>query len=209
MKKLLDVTDRRVRLLQHVSLLMSFMLLLGGIATLTSEAVPRGAAVAAIVLGTAFVIMSGGIRQRWEIEYRGHCIRFENSAVTAEKLYIDEGLVARGGLGFKMELRAPIRVGEGAGEELMVLADAGFTAFRIRIFVENDGSEIAGTSVSAAPMVVQARQAPAYATATADPRPVIETSVIGRLVLAKQAVETASAIMAVLGGLGTIILWIF
>ena len=58
--------------------------------------------------------------------------------MTAERLFLDEGLVARGGIGSKMELRAPIRVGDGAGDEIVVLADARLTYFRVRIFVETD-----------------------------------------------------------------------
>lgn len=54
--------------------------------------------------------------------------------ITAQKLYLDGGPVARGGVGMKMELRAPIRAGEGVGRGIVALVDAGFREFRLRRF---------------------------------------------------------------------------
>jgi hypothetical protein len=206
MKKLLDVTDRRVRLLQHVALLTSTILLVGGIASWDWGAVPRIASVAGVLVGALFVTLTAGIKQRWEIEYKGHRIRFENSAVTAEKLYIDEGLVARGGIGFKMELRAPIRVGDGAGEEIMVLADAGFIDFRVRMFVEGiDDNSVA--SVPPRPASTTLR-GDSYGTVPTDLRPVLKSSVVGKLTLANRVFEAISAIVALIGAAGSAILWL-
>ena len=64
------------------------------------------AAAAALAAGCVMLILVAGIKQRWETEYKGHRVRFENSPVTAEELYLDDGLVAREGLGFQMELRS-------------------------------------------------------------------------------------------------------
>lgn len=191
MRKILDVTDKRVRSMQVICMAIS-----GSLVGLSLALLPRGGAsiLPALLLGLpglAIFILAASLRQRWEIEYRGHRIRFENSPVTAEKLYIDEGLVARGGVGAKMELRAPIRVGEGAGEEVMALADAGFLQVRLRIYIENEdpGSPAAASIIAPAPEVVQ-------------------SAVIGKLVVAKQVIEFIASLIAVIGALAAGVLWL-
>ncbi len=148
MTKILDATDTRTRRLQLL-LLAGSAFLAAIVPTLAILGVlPTVAAGALGAAALALFVVAAGIRQRWEIEYRGHLIRFENSPVTAERLFLDEGLVARGGVGGKMELRAPIRVGEGAGETIVALADAGLRTFRLRIFVEGAPHDSPGASPS-------------------------------------------------------------
>jgi hypothetical protein len=88
---------------------------------------------AAVAVGLGLVVLAGAVRQRWEIAYKGHRVRFENGALTAERLYIDDELAARGGFGFRMEMRGMIRTSDGVGDQIMVLSEAGLFRFRCRI----------------------------------------------------------------------------
>ena len=206
MRKLLDATDRRRRALQHFCLIASTALLVGG--STAGGALPVELQISVVVLGAFLFIFSASIKQRWEIEYRGHRIRFENSAVTAERLFLDEGLVARGGFGSKMELRAPIRVGDGAGEEIVALVDARFTFFRLRIFVESEdeASPHAARIVEpTAPLLTGS----SFAAATDDLQPVIESAVLGKIILAKHVLEFIAALIGVVGGLTAVAVWLF
>ncbi len=100
------------------------MLVTVGFITYMAGDVPRALSIVALLAGVVGLVVAGSIRQRWEVVYRGHQIRFENSPLTGERLFLDGGMVSRGGVGMKMELRAPIRVGEGAGDEIMALVGA-------------------------------------------------------------------------------------
>lgn len=209
MKKLLDVTDRKTRLLQQ--LLMAACGLLTGlvVALVQADAIsPIMAGVLATLTVVTFVV-TAGIKQRWELDYRGHLIRFENSPIMAEKLYLDEGLVAKGGFGKKMELRAPIRVGEGAGDTLVALADAGVRTFRLRLFVE--GGDAEGDTHPAT--FVQTRSQPSAPDqkaieATEELRPVTQSVVLGKFHLAKYALELLASLIGVIGGLIAIATWL-
>ncbi len=136
LETLLEATDRRKRLLQHGALLAGTALGLPGIALGAFEPAlfPLGMA----MLGGAIILLvvSFLIRQRWTVTYCGHEIRFENSVIVFQSLWIDGVLAARGGFGFRIELRAIIPRGEGAGEEVVVLAEPGLFAFHCRIYVE-------------------------------------------------------------------------
>lgn len=147
MHKLLDVTDRSVRRLQLAALIASGLLI--GIAgfLITTTEVPVWATVPAMLIGIIGIVIAGAIRQRWDLEYKGHQILFENNPITGERLFLDGGLVSRGGVGKKMELRAPIRVGDGAGEEIMALVDAGIFKLRLRVYAEGAGSAAANAPV--------------------------------------------------------------
>ncbi len=54
----------------------------------------------------------------------------------AEQLYLDDGLVRRGGIGIKMEIRTTIKAGDGIGDEIIVWYDARLLSCRCRIVVE-------------------------------------------------------------------------
>lgn len=191
MIKLLDVTDEHIRRRQLMGVVTSMALLASGVGAFMSGGSPWIAA-PAIALGTVFVVLAGSLRQRWEIAYKGHEIRFENSPYTGERLYLDGGRVARGGVGLKMEMRAPIRVGEGVGEEIVALIDAGALRFRLRLFV--DGAD-------AAPVAAVSTPVPAVGEPT-------RSGVIGTLVVARQVVELLSGLITIAGALGTVIVWL-
>lgn len=198
MKKLLDVTDRKTRLLQQGLVAACGALGTFGFIALGEGLLPSPIAIAILVSGFVLLIITAGIKQRWEVGYRDHTIRFENSPVTAEKLYLDEGLVARGGLGIKMELRAPIRVGEGAGEEIVALVDAGLREFRLRLFVDNEEDD--------APALAVPQTGGNVGEGISRVR---ESTVLGGVVLAKDIFEVIAAVTALISVLGASALWIF
>ncbi|HEX9886590.1 MAG TPA: hypothetical protein VGA70_08885 [Longimicrobiales bacterium] len=206
MRKLLDVTDTRTRIVQQGLGVVGGILVAAGATVLITGSAPTfvglGATVAAIIL----VVVTAGIKQRWEIEYRGHRIRFENSPVTAERLYLDDGLVARGGFGAMMELRAPIRVGDGAGETIVALVNAGQLRFRLRLFSE--GGDVGGAH-SGNVIEAEARAAAAYDMALSDERPVKSSAVLGRLILAKEIFEILGALAGLLGAASAALVWLF
>jgi uncharacterized protein YciI len=125
---LLDAVDRRLRGIQHGGVLLGVILLL-----LSGAAVRAGPVDATrlmpIAAGLAVIVAAMAVRQRWEIQHRGHRIRFENHPWTSERLYVDDRVVARGGLG-------RVRVLEGRlpdGTRIIATSNAGFLSFRCRI----------------------------------------------------------------------------
>jgi regulation of enolase protein 1 (concanavalin A-like superfamily) len=137
LEKILEGRDSTKRVLQHTGLLVVVLLAIGPV--VVGALNPARITLAPPPLLFAFVLLFvvARIKQRWSVEYRGHRIRFENSCITGEYLYLDDILVARGGVGFRNELRAIIPGGEGAGDEVVVLADAGLFGFHCRIYVEH------------------------------------------------------------------------
>lgn len=134
---LLDETDTRQRTRQHV-------LILGGIADMviglalasgmvSYNPVVRVAGMAVIAGGLAMTLLASRIRQRWEVGHEGHRIRFENDPIFGEKLFIDDHLAARGGLGFSRRLEGDVQSGPAVGDRIVALSEAGFTSFRCRI----------------------------------------------------------------------------
>ena len=133
--KLLEATDKVRRMVQHVGML-------GGLLLITMrgyEAALQGLTtfdIAAIGLGILFVGVGVTTKQRWNVDYIGHQIRFENSPIFAEKLFIDDELVARGGLGYRLELRGTIKTGEAKGDQILSVSKAGLFQFRCWITAE-------------------------------------------------------------------------
>ena len=206
MKKLLDVTDKKTRALQAACLMGCGFLGTAGVDFLRSP--EASDTLGYFVVGSAVVllIVTGGIKQRWEIEYRGHRIRFENSPLLGERLFLDEGLVARGGLGKMVEMRAPIRVGDGAGEEIMALVQGGFLSFRLRIFIESEHEH-----VPAATILEPARPGAGrgFGAVTDDIRPLTQSAVLGRMTVAKEILELVAALIGIIGGLSAAAVWLF
>jgi len=202
MHKLLDVTDRSVRRLQLAAVGTSALLLgVTGILLVSSHA-PVWATVLALLIGVFGFITAGAIRQRWELNYKGHHIQFENSPLTGERLFLDGGLVSRGGVGQKMELRAPIRVGDGAGEEVMALVDAGILQLRLRVYIEGAtagaGSVAPGGSAVFAPSTTDASMVSA----------VSHTGALGTLVMARRVVEFIGSVITIVTTASAVILWL-
>jgi hypothetical protein len=90
--------------------------------------------------GVGCLVAASRVRQQWEIDYRGHSVRFENSVYTSGRLLIDGKTMASGGVGFRTELIARIPSGAGAGDRIVVKTNAGFASFRCRLFVESQAS---------------------------------------------------------------------
>lgn len=134
---LLDETDTRQRVRQHVLIFAGILDMFLGIALaagmVSYNPVVRIAGVAIVAGGVAVLLLASRIRQRWEVSHEGHVIRFENDPIFGEKLFIDEHLVARGGLGFSKRLEGEIRSGRGGGDRIVALSEARFTSFRCRI----------------------------------------------------------------------------
>jgi hypothetical protein len=133
MPALLEATDRKRRLLQHGSIFAGIFLL-----TLAGAAIkgPRGVnpwALAALALGLAAIVASGLVEIRWDVAYKGHAIRFVNHPWSGEQLYIDGELVARGGIGIRMVLQGTVKSGEGAGDRIEAVSEAGLLSFRCKI----------------------------------------------------------------------------
>ncbi len=137
--QILDETDSSIRIVQNIAL---------------------AAAVILIALGTVFAVLNPGrwqvyailnmgggmacaamavVRQRWEVEYRGHAIRFENSGFGSE-LFIDNVKVAKSGMGLRRELRGVIPRGAAAGHQVKAIVEAGRVELRCRILVQPDSA---------------------------------------------------------------------
>lgn len=136
---LLDETDTRQRAKQHMLILAALADMFLGVALavgmVSYNPMVRVAGLALIGGGVFMALLASRIRQRWEIGYEGHRIRFENDPIFGEKLFIDDHLVARGGLGFSRRLEGDIPSGGGAGDRIVALSEARFTSFRCRIEV--------------------------------------------------------------------------
>jgi hypothetical protein len=205
MNKILDVTDRSIRRLQIAAVAGSALLSSVGFISFRSGNVPTALAAIALLAGVVGFVIAGSIRQRWEIPYRGHQIRFENSPLTGERLFLDGGMVSRGGVGMKMELRAPIRVGEGAGEEIMALVDAGIFTLRLRLYVEGAAVESAvapaepAAPVVAAPVATEERAARETAS---------HSGVLGSMVMARRAIEFIGSVITIVTTASAALLWL-
>jgi serine/threonine-protein kinase len=130
-EKLLDATDTRKRLVQNGCVLLGLVIVIGA-GLMDLGLIP-------ILIGAGLLVVAARVRQRWEQVYRGHRIGFRNGVFTGERLYIDGKRVGRGGFGRRRELRGVIRTGDGAGDEIMALVEAGLLSFRCRIYAEHTG----------------------------------------------------------------------
>jgi len=135
---LLDETDRSTRLRQHALLLLGVGFSVAGITLIISGTVkglPRTltTGIVLLVIGIALHFLAARTVQLFETDYKGHRIRFTNNPLTAERLYIDDALVARGGFGFVMRLEAMIPSGQNEGDRIVATSEARFTSFRCRI----------------------------------------------------------------------------
>ena len=126
---LLDETDVVKRLVQHGTILV-------GIVDLASAAPladrNRVVALTLIALGLALLVVAAFVRQRWDVRYKDHRIRFVNNPLRGEHLFVNDVRVAKGQLGLRSELRAALS----SGETLIAIADAGLVSFRCRLLVQ-------------------------------------------------------------------------
>src|SRR5262249_52265097 len=80
---LLDAVDRRARAFQNGLSFGGSALLLVGAALIRRHGIAPNALIA-LAAGMAAIVAGLFPRQRWQVEYRGHRIRFENGPTTAE-----------------------------------------------------------------------------------------------------------------------------
>ncbi len=134
METLLDASETKQRLLQHGATLAGFLLLL---IALAAVARPGGGlnivAGIAAALGLAAIILGLRVKIRWQVRYKGHVIRFENDPLIGERLYIDGERVGRGYFGFHVVMNAAIPNGNGAGDRIESVSNAGLVRFQCRI----------------------------------------------------------------------------
>src|SRR5262249_55116065 len=87
--QLLDATDQFKRLLQHGLALLALAFVLLGVVAFFSLGGNVLAAGAMVVGGVVLIFACILVRQKWIAPYKGRFIRFENSAITGEKLFVD------------------------------------------------------------------------------------------------------------------------
>lgn len=134
--KLLDNTETHYRTLHHVTFLAASLMFPLALLAVSQKFWLIAAAFA--VVGILLMAYSVRIKKKlvWEVEYKGHTIRLDNGGMTAEKIYLDDGLVQTGGFGTKMEFRTKIKAGDGKDDEIIIWFDAKFRSCRCRIEVE-------------------------------------------------------------------------
>jgi hypothetical protein len=137
---LLDTHNTRRRLLQNGLPLVGAALVLAGIAVMVAPTRARIQGGIGIVLGLGLIASAPRVLLRWDIDYKGHAIRFENHILFGERLLIDGVRVARGGLGIRRTLRGVIPSGDGKGEQIRAESEAGLTIFKVRIVAQGNHS---------------------------------------------------------------------
>jgi len=136
--ELLDATDTVQRFRQNALLLASMLLVLASVAMVTTGVLSHqsslvGPGLGSLALAALFLRLASRAMQRWELTHKGHRIRFENSALFGEKLFIDDVRVATGGFGWNLRLQGVISSGDGAGEQIVACVEARISSFRCRI----------------------------------------------------------------------------
>lgn len=133
--KLMDDTETKYRTQHHIVLCSSMMLIPISF-PIFREDIAFG--IATLAVSFALFIWAVKIKKHlvWETTYKAHTIRLDCSSMLAEQIYLDDGLVQRGGFGTKMEFRTKIKAGDGIGDEIIIWFDAQFRYCRCRIDVE-------------------------------------------------------------------------
>jgi hypothetical protein len=75
--------------------------------------------------GAVFAIAYARYQLEWQVNYKGHAVRFKVHPIWGERLYIDDALVDRGRPGINITLRGTIESGQGAGERITSRSKAG------------------------------------------------------------------------------------
>ncbi len=150
---LLDETDYSARQLQHMAAPAATFLMIGG--AIMFGVFPKLWLLGACGMGAACFLyyLAGITKQQWDVIYRGHKIRFDNSVYASGRLYIDKQLVASGGVGPTTQLRGRILEGDGAGDVIVARTKADLLSFRLRLYAQRGGS-----SFAAAPVVYSRRE---------------------------------------------------
>src|SRR5689334_19271915 len=138
---LLDAHETRRRLLQNSLPLAGIALVLAGSAVIIGP--PHANLQGFLAVGVGLLLMAWAPRVlvQWAVEYKGHSIRFENSVIFGERLFIDDTRITSGIFGYRKSLQGVIRTGEGKGDRITAESEAGLTIFKLRLLVEpGDGA---------------------------------------------------------------------
>jgi hypothetical protein len=124
---LLDVVDRRKRLIQHGAILTAIGLLVA--ARFVADVSGATAALALIAAALALFVVAASVWQRWIIDYQGYRIVVENNPFRGERLLVGGTVAAKGKIGFISNMTTMIATPSGP-EEILVRTEARFTWFR-------------------------------------------------------------------------------
>src|SRR5262245_26472931 len=133
---LLDTHETRRRIFQNVLPLAGMALVLAGSAVIIGPVQAYLQGSLAVGLGLFLLAWAPRVLVGWSLQYKGHTIRFENSVVFGERLYIDDTRITSGIFGYRKTLQGIIRTGEGKGDRITAESEAGLTIFTIRILAE-------------------------------------------------------------------------
>lgn len=137
---LLDATEHKSRILQQVAPVLGGALLTVGLSMLVIlPGANRLLGVVSALLGVALFVWGGRLLVRWEVPYKGHRIRFQNSIVFGERLYIDDDRFDDDNADSPKTLSGTIAVGEGAGERITASSAAGVISLHCRIEAQPQG----------------------------------------------------------------------
>jgi hypothetical protein len=129
---LVDETDTAIRSRQHASIFAAIALLAVSRAFVGNPS-SFWFGILAIVVALALFVLGATSVQRWDLQYKGHTIRYQNNPLRGERLFVDGKPAAKGKFGYRSEMRAPL----GNGETVVAQSEAGLARFRCHIFVES------------------------------------------------------------------------
>ncbi len=137
---LLEANDSIKRIIQHGILFIALPLIVTGflLPIIHPDRLLFGLILG--LMGCILIYLVSQIKQQWSVNYLEHEVRFENSCITGESLFIDNVRIARGGVGLRGELRGAIPEGEGKGKEIVAYAETGLLSVHCRITVEHTSS---------------------------------------------------------------------
>jgi hypothetical protein len=133
---LLDTHETRKRVLQNGLPLVGMALVLAGSAVIIGPTQAYLQGFLGVALGLVLMAWAPRVLVRWSLQYKGHEIRFENSVIFGERLFIDDTRITSGIFGYRKSLQGIIRSGDGKGDRVTAESEAGLTIFKIRILVE-------------------------------------------------------------------------
>jgi len=137
---LLDTHSTKRRLMQNGLPLVGAALMLAGIAVMVAPTRAYIQGSIGVLLGVVLIGSAPRVLLKWTVTYKGHTIRFENSVLFGERLFIDGVRITAGALGYRKTLSGLIQSGDGQGDRIKAESEAGLTIFRLRIVAESSSS---------------------------------------------------------------------
>jgi hypothetical protein len=133
---LLDTHETWRRILQNGLPATGLALILAGSAVIIGPMRADFQGSLAVGIGLLLMAFAPRVLLRWNLQYKGHVIRFENSVVFGERLFIDDTRITSGIFGHRRSLQGIIRTGDGKGDRITAESEAGLTIFKVRILAE-------------------------------------------------------------------------